>query len=321
MQTSEGALSRRRFTLSLCGLPFAGLPLDAGEFAGMEWNQPATVARVYLASPTVHWPKPTLDIAKDVADIERQMAEVGRQTQTKRPPHRRRSAQDRRRSSALARQDGRHRRRADHPAHAAHPAAARPLVNQLQVPALFFSRPYATHAWSSIAGMRRRPARRSTWWPPPATATSIPTCAMFRTVHHLRKSKVLVGVATPAGRTAQPPTPTRSTSAPPSSTSAATEFKAAFDAADAKQAQKEADEFTRGALRVVEPTPKEILDGLRFYLALKNMMKRGEGQRLHHRLLRHPARPTHCPAIRASRGRSSTTWGSTASARPTCTPP
>ena len=96
---------------------------------------------------------------------------------------------------------------------------------------------------------------------------------MFRTVHHLRNSKVLVGAATPAGR--QPSadayhehfgTTFKFVTGP--------EFKDAFDAVGREKAQKAPDEFTRGALRVVEATPKEILDGLRFYLALEEMMKR-----------------------------------------------
>jgi L-fucose isomerase-like protein len=51
------------------------------------------------------------------------------------------------------------------------------------------------------------------------------------------------------------------------------EFKEAFAAADVRKAQKEADEFTRGALRVVDVTPKEVLDGVRFYHALQGMLK------------------------------------------------
>jgi L-fucose isomerase-like protein len=51
------------------------------------------------------------------------------------------------------------------------------------------------------------------------------------------------------------------------------ELQAAYDAADARQAQAEAEAFTRGALRVVEPKASEILSGLRFYLGLKNLLR------------------------------------------------
>jgi hypothetical protein len=271
MHTYECALSRRRFTLSLCGLPFAGLPLAADEFARMEWNQPATVARVYLASPTVHWPKPTLDIAKDVADIERQMAEV--------------AAKHKQNVRLIG---GEVLKTADEVApwlakmgpidgcliipltQPTTPLSA--LLSQLQVPALFFSRPYATHSWSSIAGMRKKGKKID------VVATSSygdldPYMRMFRTVHYFRTTKVLVGAATPAHRQQSADayhehfgTTFQFVTGP--------EFKDAFAAMEEKKARKAADEFTRGALRVVEATPKEILDGVRFYLAIEEMMKR-----------------------------------------------
>jgi L-fucose isomerase-like protein len=83
---------------------------------------------------------------------------------------------------------------------------------------------------------------------------------------------VLVGAATPAGRQE-----TADAFAKHFGTKfkfiTGPEFRSAFDAADDAAARKEADEFVRGALRVVEPTPKEIHDGVKFYLALKNMLK------------------------------------------------
>jgi L-fucose isomerase-like protein len=145
------------------------------------------------------------------------------------------------------------------------------LAEALQVPGLFFSRPYATHAWSAITGMRKQGKKLD------VIATSSygdldPYMRAFRTVRHLRKSKVLVGDATPADRqkaagafTKSFGTSFRFLTGP--------EFQEAFNAVDERQAQKEADEFTRGALRVVEPSPEEIRDGLRFYLALQNMLK------------------------------------------------
>ena len=58
------------------------------------------------------------------------------------------------------------------------------------------------------------------------------------------------------------------------------EFKRAFDSVDEREAQKAADEFVGGALRVVEASPKEIRDGLRFYLALKEMLKQQQANAL-----------------------------------------
>jgi len=270
MLTTGCALSRRGFALSLCGLPFARLPLAADEFAGMEWNQPATVARVYLASPTVHWPKPTLDVAQDVAEIERQLAGV--------------AAKHKQNVRFIG---GEVLKNGDEVApwlakmgnidgcliipitQPTGPFSA--LMSQLQAPAVFFSRPYATHAWSAIAGQRKKGKKID------VVASSSygdldPHLRMFRTVHHLRTSKVLVGAATPAGREQSAAayhdhfgTTFKFVTGP--------EFKDAFAAMDVKKSQQAADEFTRGALRVVEATPKEILDGVRFYLAIEEMMK------------------------------------------------
>jgi L-fucose isomerase-like protein len=46
-----------------------------------------------------------------------------------------------------------------------------------------------------------------------------------------------------------------------------------FDSADERQARAQAADFVRGALRVVEPSPKEIQDGVRFHIALQNMLR------------------------------------------------
>ncbi len=170
----------------------------------------------------------------------------------------------------------------------------RALVDSLQVPGLFFSRPYATHAWSSIAELRKSGRKLD------VIATSSygdldPYMRMFRTVHHMRKSKVLVGAATPAGRQQAADafskhfgTAFKFITGP--------EFRNAFDAVSEREAQKQADEFDRGALRVVEPRPKEIRDGVTASA-------------------RWPR--THCRDIRASRGPSSTMQDSTACAKAT----
>jgi L-fucose isomerase-like protein len=94
----------------------------------------------------------------------------------------------------------------------------------------------------------------------------------FRTIRHLRRSKVLVGVARAEARSAV---------ADAYAKRYGTNFKyvggrelqVAFDSADPKQARKETEVFTRAALRVVEPRPEEIYSGLRFYLGLRNMMR------------------------------------------------
>ncbi|MCX6624779.1 MAG: hypothetical protein NTY38_27700, partial [Acidobacteria bacterium] len=72
-------LTRRQFGLGLCAFPFAGLAAgEVDEFGAMPWNQPASIAKVYVASTALHWPKPTLDLDQEMKDVEANMAEVAK---------------------------------------------------------------------------------------------------------------------------------------------------------------------------------------------------------------------------------------------------
>jgi hypothetical protein len=266
---SSCPVTRRRFAATLCGAPWSSALL-AQDFASMPWNEPAVVARVYLVSPTPHWPKPTLDVKAEVAEIEQRLAEVGRK-------HSRLVkliGGDVLHSDAdvkpwLARMgdvDGVLIVPVTQPV-----VALNALANELTAPAVFFSRPYATHAWSSIASMQKAGKKID------VVASSSygdldPYMRAFRTVRHLRKSRVIVGAASPTGRQAQTDAMSKYFG-----TSfrymTGNEFKDAFNAADARQAEKVADDFTRGALRVLDVSRKEILDGVRFYLALQNLLQ------------------------------------------------
>jgi hypothetical protein len=272
MSPSSCSFTRREFSLTLCGIPLYGrlAAQSTTESASMPWNQPATVARVYLSAPQPHWPKPTLDVAAEVAEVEARLGEVAR----KHTANVRFTGGDILRTEDdvkpwLARMgsvDGVLMVPVAQPT-----PPLRALVDALDVPGLFFSRPYATHAWSSIAGMRQQGK------PLDVVASSSygdldPYMRAFRTVHHLRHSKVLVGVAAPGGRQAI----TDAYRARFGTTFRfvnGQELRAAFDAAGSQAAEKETNQFVQGALRVVEPSRKEILDGVRFYLALQNLLQ------------------------------------------------
>jgi hypothetical protein len=275
------SLTRRCFAQTLCGLPLSSLLRaaatdDFSDFAQMPWNAPATVARVYLAGQP-HWPKPTLDIEQEVRDIEANLAGVARKH----------AANVRFTGGEILHKDGDVRPWLDQtgpvdglliiPLTQPTPAL-RVLLDESNVPALFFSRPYATHSWSAIAGLRKAGRKLD------VAATSSygdldPYLRMFRTAHHMKTSKVLVGAATPKGR---------EEAAAGYSKSYGTrfqfvtgnEFKDAFNATDQRLARAAAEEFTRNALRVIEPKPQEIEDGLRMYLAMKEMLKREQANAL-----------------------------------------
>ncbi|MCW5976649.1 MAG: hypothetical protein KIT09_01160 [Bryobacteraceae bacterium] len=270
MSTALFPITRRRFGLSLCGA--AASPwLRAALPDSMPWNEPAALAKLYLSTPHVHWPKPTLDVPAEIREIEARLAEVERANAASvrfTGGDVLRTAEDAK--AWLA--------KADDIDGALLIPLAQPtpalgaLMDGMKVPSLFFSRPYATHAWSSIAEWQRKGKKKVDVVATSSYGDLDPYMRSFRTVRHLRKSKVLVGAQTPAGRqeltdsfTREFGTGFRFVTGP--------EFKSRFDAVDEREAQKAADEFVSGALRVVEPSPKEIRDGLRFYLALARMLK------------------------------------------------
>ena len=271
MSKSPVLMSRRSFSWTLCGVPLS-LPVWAEEAASMPWNQPATVARVYLASKQVHWPRPDLDVAKDVADVEARLKEVERKN-----AHNARFVggevlrTDEEVKPWLAKMgdiDGMLIVPVTQPI-----GPLRALIDALEVPALFFSRPYATHAWSGIAAIRKREKKKLDVLATTSYGDLDPYMQIFRTVHHLRKSKIIVGAERSAGRQATMDAYTKHFG------TAMTyldykDLKATFESVDAAKAQKLADEFTRGALKVVEPTKQEIHNALRFYLTALEIMKR-----------------------------------------------
>ncbi|MFN7992846.1 MAG: hypothetical protein U0Q18_04560 [Bryobacteraceae bacterium] len=261
-------LTRRTFGLSLCGAPLS-LMLNAQEAESMPWNQAATVARVYLAGKP-HWPMPTLDISAEMKEVEAGLADVSRKN----------AANVRLTGGELLGSDAEVKPWLDKmgdvdgvliiPLTQPTPALGT-LVDALTVPSVFFYRPYSTHAWANIAGYQAA-GKRIEIVASGSYGELDPYMRAFRTVRHLRRSKVLVGVSRPEARSGL---------ADAYGSRYGTAFRyvgmkdlqAAYEAADARQAQTEAEAFTRAALRVIEPKPSEILSGVRFYLGLKNLMR------------------------------------------------
>jgi len=270
MKENASVFTRRELIVGLGGLPLASL-FGKEELEAMPWNEPAIVAKVFVVSPTVHWPKPDLDVQKDVAEVEARLAEVERKN----------AGQVRFTGGEVLRKDEEvepwRRKYGDADAVLIFPMSAPPgpltaLVNSLDVPALYLSRPYAGHAWSWISAQNRAGKKID------VVATSSygdldPYMPVFRTIRHLKRSKVLVVAMGPRGR---------ETSARSFSEQFGTamrfltydDLKAAFESADARQAQQAAEDFTRGALRVAEPKPKEIQDALRFYLGVAGLLRK-----------------------------------------------
>lgn len=262
-------LTRRNFGLCLAGASSAALPNLAQADAPL-WNGPATVAKLYLAVPA-GWPRPDLDPRQDVAEIEAGL----QQLQNQHPGMVRFTGGQLVGTPAEMEAWRRGLGDVDGILVMGLTGKVDPFVkvlHEMDVPTLLFSRPYAGHTWSGMAGWARS-GKRADVVASKDYAALAPYLGIFRTIGHLRRSKVLV--IRPASSAAE-----QAAAGFRERFGTAIEFpgyeplKRAYEAAPAAEAEKAAAEFVRGALRVVEPTPAEIRDSLRFYLAARDLLAR-----------------------------------------------
>ena len=260
-------LSRRQFCLSAAaGLGIPGL--RAVEVEG-PWSGPAVVRRVYLAARRASWPRPDLDLKQEVAEIEARIQEL-----EKRYP-----GQIRFTGGELL-QPG-----ADWAAWMAGAAEADVILAfnithgvlglleklfEAGRPVLMFSKPYAGHGWTHQAVFAQQGRQADVLASSNFNDLDV-YMRIFGSIRHLRKSKVIVVV----------PGAKRSSLADDFAKHFGTTFqyltyedlKTAYDAVDPAQARQAAEEFMRGALRIVEPGRDQIERALRFWLGAQNVLK------------------------------------------------
>ncbi|MFN0166997.1 MAG: hypothetical protein ACKV22_11265 [Bryobacteraceae bacterium] len=308
-------LSRRHFLLtSSAALGPLSFLASAEGARNASWNTPANVKLVYLGGHP-SWPRPDLDLKEEIASIETRLADVERRY----PGQVRFTGGEHVTSpaamSAWLEQAG----GADVILAFNMVTIVFPMLRKLvesNKPAVMFSLPYAGHDWSHAAAFVREGARLE------LIASSdfadldefIP---LFRTIHHLRNSKVLL-ISPPKshprseGYTGQFGTafsyPTYA------------DLKAIYEGADVAKATTLADEFIKRAARVVEPPRSEIIDSMRLYLAIHELLRSENGNAIAIDCLGGFGRKE-LPAYPASRFRSSTISASTASASATWNPP
>jgi len=261
-------VTRREFGLSLGALS-AWLPAAAASPSSMPWAAPAQVKKIYLAVPVPSWPKPTLDVQQEKADVEARLAELER----KHP--------------GLVSFTGGELVRTPEDAQAcvkglgdvdavliidltSGTGGMLKVLREIQQPTLLFSRPYSGWSYVDVTNWVQG-GKRADLIVSSEYGDLDPYMRIFYTIHHLRRSKILVvGPSTQRGPAAEAFTNYYGT---------AIEYpgyqvvKAAYEAADAAQAAKAAEEFTRGALKVIEPSRQDIQSALRFYLAMVNLLK------------------------------------------------
>lgn len=220
-------------------------------------------------SGTPGWPRPDANIAEDIAGIEAKLREVERRY----PEHIRFTGGEQVKNAAemaawLKQSDD-----ADVVLAFNMVIIIFPMLKTLVEsgkPAVMFAVPYAGHDWSHAAAFAQQGAKLE------LIASSdfadldefVP---LFRTIHHLRHSKVLL-LSPPASN------PKSEAYAERFGTKFAyptyTDLRALYDAADVNAATRLADEFIAGAAKVVEPTRPEIIDSLRMYLAIDALLRR-----------------------------------------------
>jgi hypothetical protein len=263
-------LTRRRFGYSLCGATLlADIPARAAAADHAAYG-PAVVAKVYLGAPTSHWPRTGMDLAKEAAEVDARLAEV-----------------ERKHAKSVRFTGGKLLTAADQiPSWAAgvggadallvvpvcQPCVSIPAVQDAaKLPTLCFSRPFVGHQWSSIAGLRKA-GRRIDVLASSSFGGLDDWIPVFRALHHLRTSKVMVITDNPSSRQTLTAEFTKQFGTQFAYLKYA-DLQPLFDRADAREAERAAAEFTRNALRVVEPSPREIAAGLRFYLAMQNLLR------------------------------------------------
>ncbi|MFN0172235.1 MAG: hypothetical protein ACKV22_38020 [Bryobacteraceae bacterium] len=266
MEYSCRSFTRRQFGFAAGSWALASRLFGASD-QSMPWTQPATVRTVFLATPKPTWPKPDLNVGQEKAEMESTLAEAALQQKgavqfTGRDLVR--SAEDAQTFvGSLGDEDA--------VLVVDLTSGSGPLLaplKRVQKPVLLYSRPYSGWSYVEVAAWAQA-GKRADLIVTSDPAELGPYLTMFRTIRHLRKSKILVVSQA-----------TRSDAAEAFTRQFGTTFafpgfgalKDAYHSCDERKAAAAADSFARGALKVVEPNRQEITDSFRLYDAVLKLL-------------------------------------------------
>ena len=262
--------TRRNFLYCSVAGALPSWTINAGAVqANMPWSGPAVIRKVFLASQTPSWPRPDIDLKQEMAEIEAQLGELARRHPGELTFIGGELLREGTDISAWAQSAG----DADVLLVFNVTSGLGPILEKVVSvgrPTVLFSRPYAGHSWSNFSTFAQKGRKAE------VLATSDfgdldPYVDLFRTIHHLRSSKVLL-ISPPGNqRRGEPYTNQFGTAF---GYPAYADLKAAFDAADVRQARKLAEEFTKAAIKVVEPSTDEIVASMRLYLGIQTLLER-----------------------------------------------
>ncbi len=267
-------VSRREFmaATTIAGAA-ASIPVAPSVQGGADHLPITRIRKVYLAKPVPTWPKPSLDVAAEIRRIEERLSGLTAHLpgivleggELYRLPDEVPSSGD-----ALGRPDG---------------LLVFNLTSTLGthieklaatgLPTVLFSQPYSGHDWAVIPEMRRN-GHRIVCISTSDFGEIAGVCRLIRTAHLMKNTRVLyVNNSAPGSeicRRIRERLGTEIVHITPE------RVKAAFEAADDATSRADAREWISGALRVVEPTEREIVSSSRLYLALRRLMDEERAQ-------------------------------------------
>jgi hypothetical protein len=259
-------LSRRQFAWAGAGA-LSHLSFAAPSAATADWSGPAVIKKIYLGGPP-SWPRPDVDLKQDIAEIEARLSEL----------ERRNPGQIRFTGGEMVANQAETAAWLERSGDADVILAFNLVTNTNKMlarvadsgkPAVLFSMPYAGHNWTHAVALGQM-GKKLDLIASSDFADLDPYVPLFKTIHHLRHSKVLL-VAQPSAR------PQSGGYTEKFGTTFAyplyTDIKTAYDAADPDKARKMATEFIRAAAKVVEPTEEEIVRSMRLYLGIQSLLE------------------------------------------------
>ncbi|MHB8900713.1 MAG: hypothetical protein ACYC6Y_18330 [Thermoguttaceae bacterium] len=141
---------------------------------------------------------------------------------------------------------------------------------ELELPMVFFAMPYAGHEWHTIASMQRL-GKRIEMFPTSSYDDLAVAVRPFRAIQRLQEAKILYirdpGPDPEYVKAIAEKFGTEIVNVP------SQDLVAAYEAVTPAAAQAHADTWIRGAEKVVEPTPEDIVKGARMDLALFDLVE------------------------------------------------